>query len=95
MADSFLARWDGGIMLSYRTIISPTHSEPHIDVAADFIHTITANIELFLRDKTNKMSLQIEHASDQFPEFWRAIGAEGDLNLALQEFLTRYNPREA
>ena len=94
VADGFLARWNNGIMHAYRTIISPTKSESNIAVAADFIHTVTANIELFLRNKTRRMSIQLDQAHNKFPEFWRAIEAQGDLDLAMREFSFKHNALE-
>ena len=95
VAESFLARWNDGIMCSYRTIISPTRSEQSLDVAADMVHTMTANIEMFIRDKTQKTSIQLEQAHNEFAKFWSAIRAEGDLPAALHEFSVKHNARVA
>jgi hypothetical protein len=69
VAESFVARWNSGIMHAYRTAISPTHNEPTVEVARDMIHTVTTNLDLFLRDKPDRISIQLEHARDQFSEF--------------------------
>jgi hypothetical protein len=60
-------------------------------VALDYCDTVGENIRLFLRGKTNCMDLRLEESRAQFPEFWRRIGAEGDLEAALAEFDVRHN----
>jgi hypothetical protein len=37
------------------------------------------------------MTLRLEEAREKFPEFWRRIRAEGDLDAALAEFGVRHN----
>lgn len=96
VAESFAARWDTGIMLAYRTGVSPTTQNPTIEsveLAGDLVRTVTSNIDLFLRDKTSKMTMQLENIKDQFPTFFDRIGARGDLNLALDELDIRHNAR--
>lgn len=63
----------------------------NLKVATDLCETITANIELFLKDKSKRMELWIEQASEQFTTFWRAIAAEGNLQAALAEWGQHYN----
>mgnify|MGYP001467614725 CR=1 FL=1 len=48
-------------------------------------------MELFLKDKTHKIGVALETAEADFPRFWRAIGAEGDLDAALAEFRVPHN----
>lgn len=85
------AKREGGIMKAYTNggIIFDRISP--LAAAADYYETVTANIELFLRDKTQKMVFQIESANEALEEFWTAIGAQGDKQLALDEFKRRYN----
>ena len=63
--------------------VSPDVSR--LEMALDLNRTVTANIELFLRDKSQVMRIDIETARQTFPEFWKRIGAEGDLEAALEE----------
>jgi hypothetical protein len=58
--------------------------EQHYDV-------VNANISLFLRDKSNVMSICLEEIDEKFPRFWKAIGAEGNLPAALEEFKQKHN----
>jgi hypothetical protein len=37
------------------------------------------------------MDFRLEEGRDRFPEFWRRIGGEGDLEAALAEFGVRHN----
>ncbi len=74
-----------GILMSDETAHDPTQ------LAADYLHTVTENIRHFLRDKSHCMTLQLETAQNEFPHFWERIGAQGDLNAALQEWQICYN----
>ena len=68
----------------------PAHAPP-MDVCLDYCDTVNSNIEMFLKDKTKKMELYIENASQGFRTFWERIGAEGDIDAALSEFDIAYN----
>ena len=57
----------------------------------EYIDTVNSNIDLFLRDKTNKMSIDLENIDVDFPKFWKFIKAEGKLDLALTEFSIKHN----
>jgi hypothetical protein len=93
VAASWAKRAHTGMMNAYRHAIlwhCPKDATP-LDVALDYCDTVDANIRLFLRDKQNCMDLRLEEARDRFPEFWRRIGAQGDLAAALAEFDVRHN----
>lgn len=86
----------GGIMPAYRDNILAVASHNKVRVsrteaAADYVRTVTENIELFLKDKPNVMRFRMEAADRQFPEFWEWIGAEGDLAAALSEWRIRHD----
>lgn len=85
-----------GIIWGYRKIIlqhlPDTVSKP--DLCRDYCHTVDANIELFLRDKSQKMDFAMEHADRDFRRFWHNIGAEGDISAALREFDFAHNSTE-
>jgi hypothetical protein len=67
-----------------------------LEVSRDYCETVNSNIELFLKDKSNKMTIRLESVQDDFARFWKEISAEGDLNAALAEWDVRYNAtREA
>jgi hypothetical protein len=93
VAASWAKRAHTGMMNAYRYAIlwhCPKDAAP-MEVALDYCETVEQNIRLFLRDKTNWMDLRLEEARERFPEFWRRIGAEGDLAAALAEFDVRHN----
>lgn len=98
-ADSFLRRWDykwrGGIIEAFAHALvmhAPDWpDENRLDVCRWYVDTVNANIRLFLRDKRH-LTIWLEDAARRFPIFWSAIGAEGDLDLALGEFEVRHNP---
>ena len=94
VAASYNKRWDsyGNIMPAYtRAIILQEFDAKGLDFCLDFIDTVNSNIELFLKDKTQKMPFQLENALDDFPVFWKKIGAAGDFVKAMQEWETAYN----
>jgi len=66
-----------------------------LEVCLDYCDTVNSNIELFLRDKTNKMSFRLEHAKEDFRTFWNATGAKGDLTAALSEWDVNHNASPA
>lgn len=57
----------------------------------DYVDSVNSNIELFLADKPNRLDIHLEHIQEDFPKFWKAIGAEGDLSAALKEFEKKHN----
>lgn len=95
-AESFVKRSDKGILRAYRAdilmgAVKNNPNTPTIDFCLDYCHTVNANIELFLKDKPYQMQFQLESACDDFAEFWKRIGADGDLDAALKEWDTPYN----
>ncbi len=92
-AESFARRADFGIMQAYREgIVLELQGAPTArEIALDYLDTIEANIELFLKDKENKMYFPLERAAEAFRTFWQQIGAEGNLEAALMAWQTRYN----
>ncbi len=58
--------------------------EFHYDVA-------NQNIELFLKDKPNTITIRFEDIENGFSQFWSVIAAEGNLEQALAEFKVKHN----
>lgn len=85
----------GGIAPAYRdNILSGASSRARIgrsEAAADYVRTVTENIAFFLKDKSNVMLFRMEEAEIAFPKFWRWIGAEGNLQAAMQEWNNRHD----
>ena len=93
VAASWAARAHTGMMNAYRYAIlwhCPKDAPP-LDIALDYCATVDANIRLFLRDKSQRMDFPVEESRARFPEFWRRIGATGDLAAALAEFEAGHN----
>ncbi len=93
VAASWAKRAHTGMMNAYRYAIlwhCPKDATP-LQVALDYCDTVESNVRLFLRDKTRWMDFRLEDGRDRFPEFWRRIGAEGDLAAALAEFDVHHN----
>jgi hypothetical protein len=93
VAASWATRSYTGMMNAYRYAIlwhCPKDATAY-EVARDYCDTVDANIRLFQRGRNNWMEFPLEEGRERFPEFWRRIGAEGDLAAALAEFDVRHN----
>jgi len=95
-AASFVKRADFGIMQAYREgiLLGGQPGQSAMEIALDYLQTVERNIACFLANKTRKMTLQLEHAKQQFPELWQQIGADGNLDAALAEWDVAYNASE-
>lgn len=93
VAASFGRRWDypGSIIKAYTEGILMAGKVRGREYCEDYIDTVTDNIEHFLRDKPLQMAIDLENIKDGFHKFWMAIGAEGDLQAALDELEHHYN----
>lgn len=94
-AKSFSSQYERGIIKAYKKQIlwrvdERSLADP-LDVCKHYCDTINENINSFLNDKTNKMVFQLESSKDDFKNFWKQIGAEGNLVDALQEWDKKYN----
>lgn len=94
VVDSYDRRWTSpvAIMPAYRNGIlklAPT-CEPR-DIVRDMVRNALATIDAFLVGKSRVMDFPLEDAARRFPEFWRWIGAEGDLDAALETWTVRHN----
>lgn len=92
VAESYSKR-SGGILRAYMGsgILMDNTNPDYVAVAGDMVDTISSNIEHFLQDKPHKMEFWLERAKAQLPEFFERIGAQGDLDAALDEFDVKYN----
>lgn len=82
------------VMHAYAKEVLSGGSRDSRDNSLDFWGTANANIGLFLKDKTQKMTFRLGHAEEDFRVFWNRIGARGSLDMALREWQVR-RPREA
>jgi len=94
-ARSFEARWGMGIIRAFaQTIIAHPEewpAEDRLTLCREYVQTVTANIELFLRDKPSTMTVWLDDYKTWFPDLWRRIEGEGNLDAALAEFAVRHN----
>ncbi|MDP6408971.1 MAG: hypothetical protein QGI46_06315 [Planctomycetota bacterium] len=93
-AASFVKRYRKGIMRAYGrhgVLYGLPRGADRLTVARDLCRTVDANIEAFLRDKSNALRMRIETAAERFGELWELIGAEGDYDRALGELRIRHN----
>ena len=92
-AASFVKRWNKPAMRAYRQGIlwDVDAGTDRMDLALDLVRTLNSNIELYLRDKSATMTIDIEEATAAFPDFWARIGAKGDLEAALAELSVKHH----
>ncbi len=62
-----------------------------IRICYDYVNTVEANIELFLKDKPLKQVIELENIKSDFEVFWGNIKAEGDIKEAIQTFSIKQN----
>lgn len=96
VAKSYARRLDPGLIMSawahgVHLGLPDDIGDRALDIALDYVDTVTANIAGFLAGRPNSMTFQIERAKQDFPDFWRRIGAQGDLAAALAEFEVAHN----
>jgi hypothetical protein len=85
-ARSYARRWDKGIIKAYRRWIilgGKLDVEP-VDMCLDYCETVNSNIEAFLKDKTRKLTFNLENAKEDYRRFW-------ELDAALAEWDVNYN----
>lgn len=92
-ARSFTKRYSGGIIKAYRReiLIGLPEKSDSMSVSLDYCDTVNSNIDLFLRDKSKKIIINLENIEKDFSEFWNMIGAQGEIGASLAEFKTKYN----
>ncbi len=90
---SYAKRYWYGIMKAYRNgvLMKLPKKTDSMSVALDYYETVNSNIDLFLKDKSKKITITLENIDEGFLEFWNLINAQGDLSAALAEFNMRYN----
>ncbi|SLN47914.1 hypothetical protein [Roseisalinus antarcticus] len=100
VARSFARRRNPGILAAYRNGILlgaawKTKELERIDLARDYVATVTANIETFLAGKSHVTAMSLESMAEDFPRFAAWIGARGDIAAGLAEIAQRHNASEA
>lgn len=92
-AKSYNARWekDLSIMPAYTQGILMRDSQG-LDDCIDFYDTVNTNITHFLKDKTRKIIINLDNIEEDYVRFWDAIGAEGDIDSAINELKQKHNP---
>ena len=87
VAQSFNKRWNHkyGIINGYAKGVLGLKNK-NIDIIYDYIDTVESNIQHFLKNKSNKMHIEIEKVKKEFPIFWKKINAKGELEEAIKTF---------
>lgn len=97
-ATSFNRRWNTktSIIKSYcegilMTPLETVKEETKLTICEDYYDTVYSNIRFFLKDKTHKMTIDLTQIKEGFTEFWKNIGARGNMEAALEEFNKAHN----
>lgn len=93
-AESYVKRYDGGIMKAYRgngILMGISQDADPLSVAIDYCNTVNTNIDLFLRDKSNVMRIDLQKVKEAFPIFCNWIGAEVNMEKAIATLNMRHN----
>jgi len=85
---SMVDAYAGGIKMNPPEMLS---KEEQLQVCYDYVDTVTANIDEFLKHQPQHITIQLENIKEDFEKFWNAIQAEGDLQAALNSFNQRHN----
>ena len=98
VAKSLMVRGEDSILYAFTSGVLQYFSEARnlsagqrYEVGLQYCEAVNDNVELFLRDKPRQMTMWLHDVKGPFREFWRAIGAEGDLERALSEWDVRHN----
>jgi len=98
VAKSHMSRFykNGSIMEAFceGLHLTPTatlNRETRLEACHNYIDTVDENIDMFLKNKSHKLIINLENIEDDFVKFWNLIGAEGDLQKALKELKTQHN----
>lgn len=97
-ANSFTRRWKWNhvsiVQAFYRAILM-NHKKPTEKaiqgVSRYYVSTVNSNIEAFIKDKPRRLTVRLENIESDFRKFWEAIGAEWNLENALQCWNHKYN----
>lgn len=92
VAKSYSKRWFQpiSIMRAYQQDIL-FRRDYDFEICKDYVNTIEENVQLFLKDKSKKLTVNLENIKEDFIIFWNEIKAEGNLEAALLEFDKNYN----
>ena len=93
-AASFNRRWGRpkSIIDAYAEGILMRPREQSLELCQDYIETVHENLSYFLKDKPNKLTIELEDIKTGYKTFWDSIGAEGNLDKALAELDIQNNP---
>lgn len=98
VAKSYLKRFyvRGGIIDSFceGIVMMPGEllsEEQRLQACYDYVDTVTSNVNHFLSDKENVLDIDLENIRTGFVEFWERVGADGDLDKALEELEKKHN----
>ena len=96
VATSYNSRWSyhGSLSLAYSRGLLKSNNFG-IKPVTDMVQTIRENVEMFLSSKSCVFRIDIDSPADDFKNFWESIGAEGDMQAALDELVHIHNASDS
>lgn len=85
---SIISAYSEGILM---TPPETLNDEDKLNISKDYYEAVNANIRLFLMNKSKTMKIQLRNVKLDFTKFWMMIGAEGNLEAALETFNRKHN----
>ena len=79
---SFVRREEIGVMSVWPRIMTTQAGTSMEDCAADYVDAVTANLDLFIRERKHSQTIWIETAAEDVSEFAGRIGAMVDCEAA-------------
>ncbi len=88
--ESILFAFAWGVLQHYGNVWSLS-DEQRYEIGLQYWDTVNHNIEMFLESKPLAMTMWLHDIKEPFARFWDAVGAEGSLDAALEEWDVRHN----
>jgi hypothetical protein len=76
------------------TPIEKLDEKSRLTVCSDYYDAVNSNIELFLKDKTKKITINLKDVNAGFGEMWSLMGAQGNWDKAIELLGEHYNRTE-
>lgn len=62
-----------------------------LEICKEYVTIQNDNIDLFLKNKSNKMVIRLDYIREDFERFWTIIGARGNMQSAINELGFQHN----
>lgn len=88
LSGSIIKAFSEGILMQQGKRLSDIEKK---NVASQYYDTVNSNIRAFLKDKTHTTTIRLETIEEGFTQFWKDIGAEGEIDMAVKTLGVQHN----